>query len=259
MTTPDSHPSTSDDRGRPEAPSGPGASQDGWTPDGLLYDAFISYSRGNLDAADKIERDLEAFRLPRDIRKRLGRRHLNVFRDVNDMTGNVLDSALEHHLAQSRTLVVLCSPEARRSPYVSMEINRFAQLREAEKIVPVLVAGEPNNDPGVDAADWAFPDALSDVLGADPLAADLRRARSGKAKLAAGSPWVQLVAGIVGATTDDLTERIAKQNRRRLQSIVGILTVVLTVVSVLGVMFWDQRNEARNQREPTAFRTSPCG
>ena len=173
MTIPESQASTTDETGADRLHGGRSG-------DAFVYDAFISYSRGNLDAADKIERDLEAFRLPREIRKRLGRRHLNVFRDVNDMTGNLLDSALEHHLEQSRTLVVLCSPEARRSRYVSMEINRFAQLREAEKIVPVLVAGEPNNDPGVAAADWAFPDALSDVLGADPLAADLRRAWSAK-------------------------------------------------------------------------------
>jgi len=61
----------------------------------FLYDAFISYSRRDLDASDKIERDLESFPLPREIRKRLGRRNLNVFRDISDMTGNRLDPAVE--------------------------------------------------------------------------------------------------------------------------------------------------------------------
>jgi hypothetical protein len=207
--------------------------------------------------ADKIEHDLETFPLPRDIRKQLGRRHLNVFRDISDMTGNRLDPALERHLERSRSLVVLCSPTARRSHYVSMEINRFAQLRDAEKIVPLLVAGGPNNDPTVDAAEWAFPDALSDVLGSEPLAADLRQewnTKGRKAKLARGSPWVQLVAGIVGATTDDLTDRIARAERRRLQLIVGILAIFLTVVSVLGVVAWNQRNEARDQRDKAEAR-----
>ncbi len=263
MTIPDSPTSASDETGRTEAPSGPGLGQDGSTPDGFLYDAFISYSRDNVDAADKIERDLEAFPLTREVRKRLGRRHLNVFRDVNDLTGNRLDPALERNLEQSRTLVVLCSPGARRSRYVSLEINRFAQLRDAGQIVPVLVAGGPNNDPGVDAAEWAFPDALSDVLGSHPLAADLRRAWSIKgrrAKLARGSPWVQLVAGIVGATTDDLTDRIAKAERRRLQSIVAVLAVVLAVVSLLGVVAWNQRNEARDRaREAIALRLTSEG
>jgi hypothetical protein len=47
----------------------------------------------NSDAAAKIESDLQKFRLPREVRKRLGRRHLNIFRDVNDLTGNRLTPA----------------------------------------------------------------------------------------------------------------------------------------------------------------------
>ena len=195
MTIPDSRAAAGGETGRPEESSGPGLSQEGLPPDGFLYDAFISYSRANLDAADKIERDLETFPLPRDIRKRLGRRHLNVFRDVNDLTGNRLDPALEHNLEQSRTLVVLCTPAARRSNYVSMEINRFAQLRDTAQIVPALIAGGPNNDPGVEPTEWAFPDALGEVLGSDPLAADLRDAwtiKRRRDKLARGSPWVSV-------------------------------------------------------------------
>jgi WD40 repeat protein len=218
-----------------EAPSTRGARRAGGSLDSMPFDVFLSYSRHNADEADKIERDLEKYPLPRDIRKRLGRRHLNVFRDLSDMTGNRLDPALELHLLNSRTLVVLCSPPARRSHYVSLEINRFAELRDAEHIVPVLVAGGPNNDPNVDAAEWAFPDALEDVLGSGPLAADLSQAwmtKGRRAKLARGSPWVQLVAGIVGSTTDDLTERIAKSERRRLQSMVAIFMVVLAVVAL---------------------------
>jgi WD40 repeat protein len=248
MNISDSHASASDETGRPDEPSAD-AAEEGRPPDGFLYDAFISYSRHNLDAADKIERDLETFPLPREVGKRLGHRRLNVFRDINDMTGNRLEPALERNLEQSRILVVLCSPAARQSTYVAIEISRFAQLRDAAQIVPALVAGGPNNDPAVESAEWAFPDALGDVLGSDPLAVDLRRAwniKSRRAKLARGSPWVQLVAGIVGATTDDLTERIARAERRRLQSIVAILAVGLAVVSLLGAFAWKQRNEAKH-------------
>ena len=252
MTIPDSHESASDETGRPAETSDPSVAQEGWALDGFLYDAFISYSRRDLDASDKIERDLESFPLPREIRKRLGRRNLNVFRDISDMTGNRLDPALEQHLEQSRTLIVLCSPAARGSRYVSLEINRFAQLRDAEHIVPILVAGGPNNDPTVDVADWAFPDSLEGALGSNPLAADLRQAwriKGRKDKLARGSPWVQLLAGIVGGTTDDLTERIAKAERRRLQTAVALLTVVLVIVGSLGIVAWKQRIEATHAAE----------
>ena len=217
----------------------------------LIYDAFISYSRGNFDEAEKVETDLEKFPLPRDIRKQLGRRHLNVFRDVSDITGNVLDSALDDKLQRSRALIVLCSPEARRSKYVAQEIHRFAELRDVSYIVPVLIAGGPNNDPAVEIGEWAFPDALVEVLGGQPLAADLQRdwkAKRRKAKVSRGSPWVQMVAGIVGSTTDNLTDRIAKDERRRLQSIAAVAVVIAMTVGASAVFAWNQRNEARDQR-----------
>jgi len=218
--------------------------------DGFVYDAFVSYSRKNSDAADKIEQDLQKFPLPRETRARLGRRHLNIFRDVNDLTGNRLTSALEHNLERSRTLVVLCSPAARGSTYVGLEIARFTELRDAGKIVPVLIAGVPNNERGSAPTDWAFPDALTAALGGEPLAPDLRRAwaiERRRAKLARSSPWIQLVAGIVDVSPDALTERIAKAERRRLQRMAGGLAVVLTAVSALAGLAWIQRNNAVEQ------------
>ena len=58
MTIPDSHESASDETGRPAETSDPSVAQEGWAVDGFLYDAFISYSRRDLDASDKIEPDL---------------------------------------------------------------------------------------------------------------------------------------------------------------------------------------------------------
>ena len=249
MAISDSRASASDDSDRSQTHRGR-FGQEHSTQDGFLYDAFISYSRKNSDVADKIERDLQNFPLTREIRARLGRRHLNVFRDVNDLTGNRLTPALEQNLTQSRSLVVLCSPAARSSTYVGMEITRFAQLREANKIVPVLVAGAPNNDGAADPAEWAFPDALGEVLGDSPLAPDLRNAWAVKrrsARLAVGSPWIQLVAGVVGVTPDDLTERITRAERHRLQRLVGAFAVILVVVSALAVFAWIQRNNALEQ------------
>ena len=102
----------------------------------------------------------------------------------------------------------------------------------------------------------AFPDALGEVLGSDPLAVDMRTAwkvKGRKAKLTQGSPWVQLVANIVGATTDDLTDRIAKAERRRLQALVGILAIVLAIVSALGVVAVIQGNSARTERAEALY------
>ena len=130
MTTADVGSSASGENGSPQAAPPPS--------DGVRYDVFLSYSRADLDVAAKMERDLEAFPLPRGVRKLLGHRHLNVFRDISDMTGNQLESGIEQKLEQSRALVVLCSPAARRSKYVPIELRRFAQLRCASQIVPAM-------------------------------------------------------------------------------------------------------------------------
>ena len=121
MTTGDIESSTGDiAESSAAALSGPTPTQDRPRIDALQYDVFLSYSRVDLDITDKIERDLETFPLPRGIRKRLGHRHLNVFRDISDITGNQVETALEEKLKQSRTLVVLCSPAARRSTSVKL-------------------------------------------------------------------------------------------------------------------------------------------
>jgi TIR domain len=218
---------------------------------GFVYDAFISYSRTNSDAADKIERDLQKFPLTRGLKKRLGRPNLDVFRDVNDLTGNRLTPALVQNLELSRTLVVLCSPVARASPYVGQEISQFAQRRDPSKIVPVLIAGVPNNERDSDPVDWAFPDALADALGDVPLAPDLRQAWKAtrrRTKTAQGSPWIQMVAGIVGVRPDELTERIRKEERcRRLKRVAGVVAVILAVVSAVVVVVRTQHHTAFEQ------------
>ena len=66
-------------------------------------------------------------------------------------------------------------------------------------------------------------------------------------RLREGSPWTQLVAGIVDVSPDVLTERIARAERRRLQGIFGGLVALLVVVSTLAVFAWIQRNNAVEQ------------
>lgn len=224
------------------------------------YDAFLSYSHAdsrNLAAAAKIERDLEAFPLPRAVRERLGRRHLNVFRDVSDLTGSHLSSSLENHLADSRTLIVLCSPSARTSEYVDLEIRRFTDRHGPSRIFPVLIDGSLNHDPEATSAEWALPDALSEVLGGVPFVPDMRQAWTitrRRDKLASGSPWIQVVSNILGIRTAELTDRIAKAERHRLAAIIAALTFVITVISLLGVTAYLQRNEARTQRDTAETR-----
>jgi hypothetical protein len=98
------------------------------------FDAFFSYSRKDVQFAEALETALEKFRIPPGLPG--GGRRLRIFRDEHDLTGAILDEALEEYIASSRKLLVLTSPAVRTSTYVDAEIKRFASTRGAHGINP---------------------------------------------------------------------------------------------------------------------------
>jgi len=87
----------------------------------IFNDAFISYSRKDKAFAVAIEKALESYKPPRDLK--VPQRHLVVFRDESDFTGVEYHGALAKHLGASAKLIVLCSPNARLSEFVNDEIR----------------------------------------------------------------------------------------------------------------------------------------
>lgn len=114
-----------------------------------MYDAFISYRHTELDkfAAENLHRQLEAFRLPANIVKKTGgRRKLErVFRDKDELplTSNLEDPIMKA-LAESEYLIVICSPRLRESLWCKKEIETFIALHGREKVLAVLIEGEPS-------------------------------------------------------------------------------------------------------------------
>lgn len=137
-------------------PHSRGAESGGATPS-TDNDVFVSYSRKDKAFVVAIEKALESYMPPRDLK--VPQRHLVVFRDESDFTGGEYHTSLARHLQASSKIIVLCSPYARQSEYVNDEIRRFAGLRGAECMIPVLVSGLPNNE-AKHEQDKAFPEAL---------------------------------------------------------------------------------------------------
>ena len=81
----------------------------------LTYGAFISYRHlpADIAAAKAVQRALETYRIPGDIRKRTGRKKLNrCFRDQDELPlADDLGSSIEKALRDSEWLVVICSPD----------------------------------------------------------------------------------------------------------------------------------------------------
>jgi hypothetical protein len=91
------------------------------------FDAFISYSRADQLFANRLKTALESYKAPKGLG--LPERHLKIFRDQSDFTGVDYFTSIGKHLAESRSLIPVCSPNARRSQYVDDEIRRFVQSR----------------------------------------------------------------------------------------------------------------------------------
>lgn len=228
--------------------------------DTAKYWAFISYSHRDARVATALQRALETYRLPRRLVgtvTALGALPAflkPVFRDRDEMqAGADLKATVREALEQSRYLIVVCSPEAVRSPWVNREIVEFKKLHGEARVLALIAAGEPFSSrmPGREAEE-CFPEALRFALTSaglpqgealEPIAADLRPQGDGKRRA-----MLKLVAGMVGVGVDELVHRDAHRRARRMAMVASASLAGMAVMAVLTVMAVQSRIEAQSQR-----------
>ncbi|HJZ80015.1 MAG TPA: toll/interleukin-1 receptor domain-containing protein, partial [Pyrinomonadaceae bacterium] len=161
------------------------------------FDVFLSYSRKDKEVAARLERALESYRFPRSLKPI--KRTLNVFRDESDIAAaEDYHRTIEEHVRRSAKLVVVCSPDARKSKYVEDEIRRFIENHGEHDIIPVLVRGKANNET-TDEHEKAFPEILCE--NRMPLAANFLGCDAHQGKLHKGpfrSSFYSVLAAING-------------------------------------------------------------
>lgn len=204
------------------------------------YIAFLSYSHRDAAQARRLHRRLERYRIPRRLVGTAGRhgpvpaRLTPIFRDREELaaTGD-LSATVRSALAGSDHLIILCSPNAAASLWVEREIAAFRELRPGRPILAALVDGEPAD---------CFPAALV-AGGAEPLAADLRRAGDGR-RLG----FLKLVAALAGVDLDALVQRDAARRLRSVTAVTFVAFVAVLAMAVLLVLAIDARREAERRR-----------
>jgi hypothetical protein len=213
------------------------------------HDAFISYSRKDKGFAKALEKALESFRPPRGLD--VPQRHLDVFRDEDDFTGVEYHQSVEGHLREAAKLIVLCSPDSRASRYVNDEISRFAATRGAAHIIPLLVAGIPNNEATPEQEPQkAFPQALCEVMQM-PLAADYRRFDPAKDKLNKGvfyGPWYTTLANVLGVSRREIEQRDQLRSARRRNLSIGVVAGIILLLSLALIVTLLARQEVVHRR-----------
>src|SRR5262249_20077499 len=183
----------------------------------FTYDAFISYRHVERDRqwAEWLLNALERYRLPKPLqRKGFPPRLRKVFRDEDEIPASSdLNDQIKQALKASHYLIVVCSRDTPQSKWVGREIELFRELGRGERVLALLVDGEP---------DEAFPAPLTQrvqvVPSADdqsrtvvemvePLAADVRPRGDTKPARLKHFARLRLLACLLGCTFDDLRQR----------------------------------------------------
>lgn len=217
----------------------------------LKYRVFLSHSRHDRVWGRWLAGELASFRIdkrligqatsvgavPKSLRP--------IFRSCEGCDYSPADAHLPA-LQASEFLIVLCSPAAAASRQINEHIRRFNAMHRAERVIPVIVDGEPG-DPVRDclpaelrchlAADRRPTDALGrPVIDARPDAGGKRRAGP------------QALARLLGLDLDLVarSDRRARNRRRCLRA--GALAAALALpLAVAGTLAWARYQLAGNE------------
>jgi tetratricopeptide (TPR) repeat protein len=220
----------------------------------MRYSAFISYNHRDRDWAVWLHRTLERYSVPKRLWGRpapwgtIGQRLPPVFRDRDELaTSTDLAASVREALAESATLVVVCSPNSAKSKWVDEEIRTFIAAGREQFVRLIIVDGDPHSS---DPERECLPPSLTREGAPEPLAADVRKEGDGKqaAKL-------KLLAGILGVPYDELRQREAARRQKRLAVIAAAACFGFIVMAGLTVFAFISRAEAVQQRQIAENRT----
>lgn len=234
-----------------------------------MYDAFISYRHTPLDqfVAQNLHKKLEAFRLPSSLVKQRGRdckkKIERVFRDRDELplTSNLADP-ITQALRDSEFLIVICSPRLPQSQWCRKEIETFMDMHGRERILAVLIEGEPED---------SFPEELlyreREVTQEDgsvqvireavePLAADMRGKTKREILKAMDGELLRLAAVMFGCAYDDLKQRHKEQKMKRLLAVSFAASSVFlafgTVSAAMALRIQRQKEQIQAQSDEIA-------
>lgn len=163
------------------------------------YFAFISYKSEDVEWAVWLQHELEYYHLPssyngrEDIRQDLR----PIFRDIDELRAGNLPEQIQQALKDSENLIVICSPQSAKSPWVNDEVKTFISLERTNKIFPFIVEGNSPQE--------FFPPALL------ALPKEQERLGGDVSKNGRDAAFVKIVAGMLNVEYNSLWNRYEKE------------------------------------------------
>ena len=211
------------------------------TDSAFKYKAFISYSHHDENWGRWLHRSIEGYKVPKGLIGRetiygaVPKRLFPVFRDREELpTASDLSEMIRDGLVNSSHLIVICSPNSAKSKWVNEEIITFKKLGKQNRIVCLIVSGEPYGEEKSELGlEECFPPAVKFVADekgdltetpAEPIAADARPGKDGK-----NNSLMKVLSGLLGVGFDEIKQRdLARKNRRA--AIMGACSLSLAAV-----------------------------
>ena len=208
------------------------------------YFAFISYQRKDEKIAEWLRRKLENYHLPAKIRKgnvELPKDLRPIFRDSLELSGGFLAQEIEKALSDSRFLIVVCSPNSAKSPWVNKEVQFFIDNGREDCIIPYIVDGVPFSG---DESTECFSPALLSLQGERELLGISIN------ELGRDASVIKVVSRMFGLSFDTLWQRHNREQKRKriLWAIVAVM-VVLSSLLISGYFFKVNREIEQKNRE----------
>ena len=220
----------------------------------FTYYAFISYKREDEKWAKWLQKKLESYGFPVALRKdnpSLPQKIRPIFRDQSDLSGGNLKEEIEKGLAESKYLIVICSPRSAKSPWVSKEVRYFIDCGRENYIIPFIIGGSPNAS---NPEEECFPEGLR-LLSGEREILGININEMGRDAAA-----IKVIARMFNLRFDTLWQRHERDKRRKRFAVIA--SIVLFALISLGVGIYmtflntqitNERDRANNERDRANF------
>lgn len=223
------------------------------------FDVFISYRHVDNDRrwACWLHTALETYRFPSKLVRELGltTRLRRVFRDEEELSASAdLSRSITEALSRSQSLIVVCSTQTPGSQWVNAEVERFRMMRGGDRILVLLIDGDPKSAfprSLLELHSWAAQEdaSSSELCDHKKVIADVRVNQRTSERQRKRDSKLKALAFAVGIPPDDLNRLDAQRDRQ--QSL--FFTVALSVFFI-GIAFlvsyvsgrYQQRRESEN-------------
>ncbi len=198
--------------------------------EGFDFYAFISYSHKDQDTAKKLQGKLEHYHLPSALLKShpgLPKKLSPIFMDESDLVAvGPLQTTLREYLDSAKYLILICSPNSAQSTYVNDEVQYFIDQGKIGRIVPLIIAGEPNSE---DPEQECFPPAIRNLpKDLEPLGIDVQ-------KFGERDAFVRVIATLLELKLEVLKSRIIIEMRKKI-ALYSSLAAVFAIIA--GFLVW---------------------